>query len=144
MTFDQFVLKYLAKDVDAQLFCCNYVILCHAIDDIIDEQKVDTEHVLKTFELTAVVYNNLFYLRNFSMLYPIVKIASNSYADSVLMERSNSPWKKLHSDVLRSVANEVILCCVELLEGYDVRREASMILREISYKSHHDKDGVAI
>lgn len=150
-----FFREYLGKDVDALLWVLSYAAYIHAIDDIIDGDKSDNEFVLGTFELAALIYSNVFYLKNMHILYPLVKMASQTYRDSVILEKQlkeeelivgrispDNTWKISVSDSLRQMANEVILACVEVVGGVEKRREASLKMRELSYKFHHTKEGI--
>ena len=142
--FNIFIRKYLLQNPDAAGFVMCYVIYCHAIDDIIDGDKTDWQHILKTFSLAPILFSNVFYMQHYGKLYPLVKMAHDSYGDSVFMERRNSKCMKHYSDILRQNANEVILACVEIVNGPEVRLQASIELREGSYKMHHDEVGKPI
>lgn len=141
-----FIKKYTGADIDAYLFVLAYTAYVHAVDDIIDKDNTDPVFILKTFELAAVVYGNAFYLRNFSMLYPLVKMASSTYITSVQLEQEKSSeiWKNRVADALRQTGNELILAVIELLHGIDVRTKASYELRKISWHLHHKEDGTPI
>ncbi len=139
--YTDFLAKYLASNPDAFLWAISYGLYVHMIDDIIDQDKTDSEHILKTFELAAQIYSFPFYINNMHMLYPLVKMASNCYMDSVLMEKFPSSWNRNYADMLRQNGNEVILACIEIVNGINVRRHASMELRQISYQMHHDELG---
>lgn len=134
--------QYLGKGSQAYNWTLAYITFCHAVDDIIDGDKLDSEHILKTFEYTLHLYSDIFYLSNIHILYPLCKMVSNTYADSVSFSRSGEKWKKDCADILRHTANEVTLACVEIVGGYDKRREASAKFRELSFHSHHDRNGV--
>lgn len=141
----QFIRKYLFdKNPDACLWVLGYLTYVHAIDDFIDGDRSDFQHFLKIQELAAVVYTNEFYHVNRWMLYPLVIMASNSYMDSVALEHKNENWKRNVADNLRTHANELIIAVIGLIGGNDLRRQASMELREISYKSHHELDGTPV
>lgn len=140
----KFIEKYLdvRKSPNAILWLLGYACYVHAIDDIIDEDipkdSTKDEFILKTFEFAEVVYTNIYYLTYITRLRPLVKMASNTYMDSVQMERSNSKWKKDYADVLRTMGNEIMLAVIEIERGVNIRREASMELRELSYRTHHE------
>ena len=136
-----FLNKYLQSNPDALLWALSYGLYVHSIDDIIDGDKNDSEFILKTFEYALIVYAYPFFVQHIQMLYPLCKMASNTYMDSVLMERSSNKWDKNYADVLRQMGNEVILAVIEIVCGLNVRRHASIELREISYKMHHDQLG---
>lgn len=142
MSIQDILKKYLGSNTDAYVWCSAYIILAHAIDDLCDGDKTDYEHINKTFEFAAKLYSDLFYRNHIHLLYPLVIMSSNSYTDSISMNKSNSTWKKQHGDVLRHNANDVTLMCIEIVGGIDARREASMQLRELSYKQHHTLEGV--
>jgi hypothetical protein len=137
----EFIRKYLGHNVDALGWVACYGVYSHAIDDIIDGDKTDNEHILKTFELAAVLYMHKFCRDNFESLYPLIMMASNTYRDSVILERSSEVWKKRVADALRQCGNEVILACIQIAGGVEARRAASLELRELSYKTHHKEDG---
>lgn len=138
-----FLKYYCGADVDAYLFITAYTVYVHAIDDIIDKDNTDPVFILKTFELAAIVYGNSFYLRHFSALYPLVKMASSTYITSVQLEqdKDKAVWKDRVADALRQTGNELILAVIEILHGIDKRIEASLKLRKISWKTHHKEDG---
>ena len=140
----EFIAKYIGHNIDAHIWILGYGVYVHAIDDIIDGDKTDSEFILKTFELAAMVYSYPFYLQNMHILYSLCKTASNTYMDSVLMEKSKEEWKRNYADILRTHGNEVILAVIEILHGIDVRRKASQELREISYHTHHNELGAPI
>jgi hypothetical protein len=140
--FVAFIRKYLFENnPDACLWVLGYYTYVHAIDDFIDGDRTDFQHFLRIQELAAIVYSNVFYQRNIASLYPLVMMASNSYMDSVAMEHKSEDWKRKVADSLRQHANELIIRVIEIVGGYEARREASLALREISWKSHHDSDG---
>lgn len=139
------LLKEYLPDDEALKFAVAFLIYCNSVDDIIDCSKVDAEFVVRTFELSADLYATAFYRRNWPILLPLIKATGNSYLDSVNFERSSEAWKHNYADVLRQYGNEVLCACVELSTGsIDKRREFSLKLREISYKTHHDVNGKAI
>jgi hypothetical protein len=123
------------------LFGLSYVTYCHAIDDIIDGDKKDYEHILKTFDFAATIFSSPFYVRNLHLLYPLVKSASNSFADSVTFERSGEVWSEAMADVLRQQGNEVLCAVVEIVSGIDAKRAFSKEARKLGYDSHHDSFG---
>jgi hypothetical protein len=140
-----FIRRYLFnKNPDACLWVLGYLTYVHAIDDFIDGDRTDFQHFLRVQELAAIVYSNEFYHQNRWLLYPLVMMASNSYMDSIQLEHKSEQWKRNVADNLRQHANELIIKVIEIIGGYDLRREASMALREISWKSHHEKDGTPV
>ena len=139
--FVGFLKKYLAHNDEALLWVLSFLSYIHAIDDIIDNPIKDNEHILKTFEFAAVIYSSRFYWEHIHILYPLVKFAGNSYMDSLVYEKSQEKWKNAMGDVIRQEANNVILAVIEVVNGLNVRREASLEIREISYWLHHTPEG---
>jgi hypothetical protein len=145
MTYLDFVKKYLNASPDAMLWIMGYGLYVHAIDDLVDKDipkdKTYAQLLLDTFEFAETIYTNIFYLNNISILRPLIKATSQAYIDSVKWEHSSEEWKRRVSDQLRQYGNEVLLACVEIVSGLEVKRQAATVLREISWKAHHLKDG---
>lgn len=145
---DEFLLsklqQYLNHDPEAVKFIQSFCQYCHDIDDIIDGDKTNTEHILKTFCNAAAIYSSNFYHRYSLQLYPIVLNITNTYADSVKWEKSDVDWKRAVSDTLRSCGNDMIYIVVGICSGYDAMRDVSALLREVSYNHHHDEIGKPI
>ena len=144
-TFLDIVEQYIKPDPDAMLWVLGYATYVHAIDDIIDNDVPDDQHrqqfILKTFEFAEAIYSNIFYLRHISMLRPLIKSTSQAYMDSVLWEKSPEDWKRKVADAARQQGNDILLAIIEIVGGIEKRHEASLLLREVSYKMHHLKDG---
>jgi len=121
-------------------FCVSFLMYAHCVDDIIDGEKTDSEFILETFEYAAVIYSLAFYRKHADMLLPIIKSITNSYADSVQLEKCTEGWKQQYADVLRQNANDLLAICVEICSGIHARRKFSMKVRELSYESHHNKE----
>jgi len=136
-----FLLKYLKSNPDAFIWVCAWVTYCHAVDDVIDGDKTDSKFILDTFRFAPVLFGNVFYLTNLSALYPLVLMSHDAYEESVRMEKSNQKWQRHYADILRQSANEVILKGIEIVGGLELRQKASLELRELSYKTHHDETG---
>lgn len=139
----QLLERYLSSDEDAIAFVYCWLLYCHAIDDIIDGDKTDSEHIIKTFQFSTTLHTSNFFLKNWATLNPIIDVAFNSYADSVKLEKGVK-WERNYADVLRQVANEVIVAVVGIVAGYDKKREISLELRQLSYLEHHDLTGKPI
>jgi hypothetical protein len=142
--FADFIRKYLFKDPDACLWILGFNVYVHSIDDFIDGAEKDPIHMLRIQELALAVYCNDWFRRHQHILYPLIRAASNCYMDSVILETKTDFWKKQVADALRQFANEIIIATIEIVSGYEARREASMEVREISWKAHHEKDGTPV
>ncbi len=138
--FKAFLFKYLGNHPDALLWVLSYVAYCHCIDDIIDKDNDNPEFILKTFRLAITIFSYHFYQQHIHTLKPLTEMAHDCYRDSVVMEQKPHPkvWEKRVGDVIRQNANDVILAVIAIVSGIDARNEASMLLRELSYKTHHD------
>ena len=141
--FLELINYYCGCNQDALAFVLGYSIYVHDIDDIVDGDKMGDIHLLKTFELAAVVYSNPFYIKNINTLYPLIIMSSSTYITSVTLEKDpdKAPWKTWSFDWMRQTGIEVILAVVQILHGIDKRIEASLRFREISFKLHHKEDG---
>lgn len=143
--FAKFAENYLGENPDALVFCLNYVAYAHMIDDIIDEDIPPDMHrkqfIMQTFRIAPVLFANIFYLNNFSTLYGLVKMAHDSYVESLTYESSNEEWKQRLGDFLRQNGNEVILACIEIVGGSVKKIQAAVELRELAYETHHTPEG---
>lgn len=133
---------------DALLWLVGYATYAHAIDDIIDQDIPEDQHrqqfMLRTFEFAESIYSNIFYIQNVSRLRAIVKMASQSYMDSVLWEKDPIAWKRQVSDTLRHQCNDVLLTVIEICCGIERRQELSLEMRELSYLCHHNEEGAPV
>lgn len=123
---------------EAESFLKHYNLYCHAIDDLIDEKITDSENVLSVFHLGLNIYSSNFYRKYQDILYPIINLIHNTYADSCAMEVSQEQWQKECADVLRSIGQEMCLVIIQILGGYKARRRLSIIVREYSYRTQHE------
>jgi ferritin len=66
-------------------------------------------------------------------------MASNTYMDSVIFEQMKDTDTRAKSmfDYLRQTGNELILATIQIVGGIEARREASLELRDISWRNHH-------
>jgi hypothetical protein len=133
------VCKGNAEAVDFLNRWSNY---CHAIDDIIDEEKTN-EFKLATFARAIEIYTHPFFLKNLASLRQVAIHATNLYADSVAWERSTEQWQKDFVDWARHGGAEMVLAAAGIVGGYDHMRVVSLELRKLCYFEHH-KDGQPI
>lgn len=148
MTYISLLREYLLSCPDAILWMQGYGVYVHAIDDIIDndipKDKKRQQFILDTFEFAETIYSNPFYIAHINTLRPLVKMTSQTYMDSVQWEDSEEVWKRQVADGLRQMGNEIFLAVIEIVCGLQKKREASLKLREISYKAHHTPTGIPI
>ena len=134
----KFLEEYL-KD-DALAFAYNFINYCHLIDDIIDEKisRDNPETIIAAFEAALAVYSNPFYRQHANHLFPIIKMVTNAYADSVVFQNAPNEWNVKYKAVLAQQLNDVTLACIEICHGVSQRRYASLAIRELSYNAHKD------
>ena len=139
--------KHMAPHPGAAEFTVAFGNLCHAVDDLIDQDNPAVKdykiHLLDTIALAEDIFSSPFYHSNLWWLYPIVKNIHRVYCDAVLWEKSTVEWQARYGDVLRCFGNEIIVAILEHvchLPYQDLRR-ISLGLRENSWHEHHDKDG---
>lgn len=137
----EFLRKYLGHCPEALAWLSGYGVYAHGVDDIIDGDKTDHEHILKIFELAAVIYSSDFYRQHAHILYPLVIMAHQTYRDSVILERGPEEWKIKVADACRQTGNEVVLAVIQIASGVEVRDKASLELRELSWHTHHTLEG---
>lgn len=125
---------------EAKRFLELWNVYVNAVDDIIDEKITESEFVLRAFNLATELYSTPFYVKYSSILYYNIKSAHHNYADSCLMEKSGIKWQEMQADFLRA-SSQLTLVIVEILGGYDKRRELSLAIHEDSYIKHHDGNG---
>lgn len=125
---------------EAKRFLTLWNVYVNAVDDIIDEKISDSEFILKAFNLATELYSMPFYVKYMGILYFAIKESHHCYADSCLMEKSGISWQETQADFLRATS-QLTLSIIEILGGYDKRRQLSILVREDSFNKHHDKDG---
>ena len=114
---------------------------CHAIDDLIDaDHRPDPDDLLAVFMQAAVLYSHPFYQAHSAHLVTVVATVTNTYADSVKMERMEG-WPKQTADVLRFCGNDMVCAVAFITGGYAHMRQISGQLRFVSQQEHHDDGG---
>lgn len=142
--------KHLAPFPGAKEFLFAFSSLCHAVDDLIDQDNPEVKdpkmHVLDTFGLAVDIYSCPFYQHNISWLYPVVKNIHRVYSDSVVWEKSEVEYRRQVADALRCCGNEILLAILEhlcRLPGADLRR-LSLAAREDLWEKSHGEKGEAV
>lgn len=130
-------------DEEAMHFLLTWAEYCHALDDIVDGDRTDPEHIIRTAGMLPVVlFTHSFFLRSVqiaSALRQVALLVANTYADSVAWERSASEWKRRHADVMRHAGNEMVFAVAQIVGGYDHARKLSAAQREVCYFSQHNE-----
>ena len=126
----------LANHPDAKEYILLYSAYVHRIDDIIDEPDKwrDPEFVLQTFQLAADVFSCDFYHKYRNILRPTEFLINNTYADSIIWERSSVEWKRKEADVIRHTAIDMLFLVVAITLGRDAVRKISEKYRTYAHK----------
>lgn len=137
--------RICCSNVEAMDFLANhwspYV---HEIDDIVDGDRTSPEEILSTFARAPMLYSHPFYLKNLLGLRQIVLLCNNVFADSVLWEKSDVPWKKQWSDHSRHVAMEMVVAVAQICGGYEHGRIISQEQRNVCWHEHHTPEGASV
>jgi len=136
--------QLLAPHPEAWEFVLKYNEYCHAVDDIIDDEKkrADNEFILKAFQLAADVYSTPFYRRHVDVLRPIEFMVNNTYADSVKWEKSAETWKRRDAQAIRHVGIDMFFIVVAITYGRETMRELSDEMRTYSHLKHMKEEGL--
>jgi hypothetical protein len=128
------------KDPEAMDFLANHwAPYCHAIDDIIDGEKTNPEHILGTFARAIGLYSHPFYLRNLSALRQVATNVTVTYADTVAWEKTED-WRAQWADHHRHCSLEMVIAVATICGGYDHARLVVPEMRVMAWHEHHDKE----
>lgn len=111
----------------------------HRIDDLLDNPEKDYNFFLSILAYANVLYSCPFYQKHVQKLQPMVRQVTSRYADSVRMEKSDKPWEKQWADTLRFCGNDMVEAIAEITGGYELLRKVSTLLKECSWKDHHNE-----
>jgi hypothetical protein len=136
MTLNE-VCKGNAEAID---FLTRWGAYSHGVDDLIDE-VTDSEFKVSLFARAIEIYTHPFFLKNISALRQVALHATNMYADSVKLEKSEVKWEKDFADWARHAAAEMVLAVAHIVGGYDHMRFVSFEMRKLCYVEHHDNEG---
>lgn len=138
-------LKVLCKEQpEAMEFVILWTNYCHMVDDIVDGDKLSSEHVIETFAKAVEVFSCPFYLRNIMALRQLTLNIAIAYNDSVKWEVSPTTWQKNQADVYRSFGSEMWIAVATIVGGYEHARNVSAKIRTDCYTEHHDLQGKPI
>lgn len=141
---DQAWLARLCKDNElAMQFMVAWHGWVHKIDDLVDGDRSENwrEDVIKTWALGIVVLSHPFYLANVQALRLAAVLIANTYADTVLWERSDKDWQRNWADHHRHCAAQMAMAVAALVGGFEHMRTVSAELNEICYELHHEAGG---
>jgi len=127
------------ENLEALAFLMAFNHYCHETDDLMDNPEKDYEKFLTILAYANVLYSCPFYQKNVQKLQPIIRQVTSRYADSVRMEKSEKAWEKQWADTLRFCGNDLVETVAEITGGYELLRKVSPLLRECSWKDHHNE-----
>jgi hypothetical protein len=128
-------------DREAMDFLAHWTDYCHAIDDIVDADKTDPEHVIATFARAATLYTHPFFLKHGAGLREVALNVTATYAQTVEWERSNVEWMKAWADMHRHCSIEMVTAVARICGGYEHARTVIPEVRVVAFAEHHDQDG---
>lgn len=112
----------------------------HAIDDLVDGDRVGSESLLDVFAQAIFVYTHPFFMANMVALRQIAINCTNAYADAAAWEKLDG-WKLNFSDHYRHFAVEMVIAIASICGGYAHARRVSPALRELCWNQHHNEKG---
>ena len=135
-------LLVLFKDQpDAYEFVDLYRGYIHLIDDIIDEPNFKTpEHILKLTALASRVFTCKFWLTYGHALIVTEQLINNTYADSVIWEKSTLRYQTTAADTLRHTGLDMFFAVILIVFGRDILREVSAEFREQCHLIQDDSE----
>lgn len=124
-------------NAEALDFLRGWLIYCHAVDDVVDEQ-LTTDGKISAFIACLDVFTRPFFLRHGAALKPAVFNIANLYADSVAWEKSSVPWKKDFAEFARHAGAEMVLNVAAIVGGFAHMRSISAEVRELCWSPDDD------
>src|SRR5512139_967259 len=122
---------------DARQFVLLWTDYVHYIDDLVDgDIKVNSETLIAMAAKASVLHSNNFWRTHGHLLNLVELLINNSYADSVVWEKSEEEWKKQASDVIRHEGLNMFFTVVLIIGGRDKLRHISSRMREYTHFKH--------
>lgn len=127
--------------------CCDlWYKYVHLIDDILDTRQdgrpiMSDNQLLEVFAIAAAFYNCTFFVKHRHLLFPIVLLVTNQYADSVEWERSPLTHRRMMADCLRCCGDEFYFMIAMIKGGWSHVRNIGPRIRERDFVAQHDSDG---
>ncbi len=141
-----FTMEVCKGNRDAIQFCGHWYRYAHFVDDVWDTREdgrptMSSEKLLEGFITAALLFNSKFFVENRSLLFPIVLMITNQYADSVIWEKSPIAHRRTIADVLRCCGNEMFFIVAMIIGGWEHARNMSPKIRETDWLRQHDAEG---
>jgi len=97
--------------------------------------------VIQVGAMANTLFSSPFYRTHCDQLYLVVQLLTRAYQDSVIMEESDTPWKRATADVLRHAGADMVRAVALLCGGYEHLSRFSMDLHSMAWMEHHDAFG---
>lgn len=130
-------------NVDALNFLRLFHAYAHRIDDFLDKKETDPHKLLSILADANILYSLPFYTAHAHQLWPVVAGITNAFADSIAWSKDREKWKSDWADILRFSGNEIVLAVALIEGGFELMRQISPVVKELSWWNHHDEDGKA-
>ena len=149
VNLEQLYSELCSGNLEAYDFLMQWEGHCHTVDDICDGEITDSLCIVKGFVTAQCLILHPFFVKHQARLWPILLLSANAYSDSLLFQNSSEDYKKQIGDYLRSFSNEMLLivgmlCARDDETAWDKVRKISPLIRELSYKKHHNENGEPI
>src|SRR5260370_42439230 len=150
MNLEQLYAEIANGNEEAYKFIIAWQDQSHKLDDIIDNCESDPEVIIETMLSGQDLVLCPFFLQYKATLYPLHFLALSNYADSIKWSRESVDYKQRIADIIRSCGNDMLLTVCAICSNPEEEvawrriRRLSLILRELSYVTHHDKKGFAV
>jgi hypothetical protein len=112
------------------------------VDNVIDENLWDEEHLVEVFCAGCEFYSLPFYQKNKAALQMPILLATNYFSVSAKWEHSDELWKRQWADVLRHADGYVISAVTMLCGGWDLMASTTSPFMAACYIDHKDRHGV--
>jgi len=136
--------KITKGDKEAMAFNDLWYRYVHGIDDLIDtaldgRTRMSQDQIIEVFINAALLYNTPFFIRHRNLLFPIVLSITNTFANSVLWERSPLNRRRIMADVWRTCGDEMYDMVAMIVGGWNHVRTVSPLIRDRDWIGQHDK-----
>lgn len=130
-------------DAEAMGFCDLWYHYVHSIDDLLDtaedgRPRMNSEQILEVFIDAALLYNHSFFRKHRELLFPVVLMVTNMFADSVAWEQSPIKQRRTIANVLSTCGDEMYVLVAMICGGWKHARDIGPRIRERDFTTQHD------
>jgi hypothetical protein len=137
-----FYAEIAKRNPDAWLWLMAWHEYAHGIDDVVDGTPKGVAPVIRGHWEARKLYSLPFYIRHQAVLDAVLDVVTHMYADSVEWETSDVERHRRMADVLRFAGNCVVVAVARLCGwGWNEQRMVSLLLWDMSWRSHHNAEG---